>query len=49
MTTKTCPYCGKQTDEKVCPRCFAAIPQAEDKPAKTEAPVKRGRKTNKEE
>lgn len=48
MTKTICPYCGKATDQAVCPRCFAVIPQAEDKSAKAEAPVKKGRKTNKE-
>ena len=48
MTKVTCPYCGKQTDEKVCPRCFAVIPQAEEKPTKTDASAKKGRKTTKE-
>lgn len=23
-----CPYCGKETDEAVCPKCYAAIPKA---------------------
>lgn len=26
-----CPYCGKETDKPVCPRCFAAIKQKEEK------------------
>ena len=27
-----CPYCGKETDKPVCPRCFAAIkPTKEEK------------------
>lgn len=22
-----CPYCGKETDQTVCPKCYAAIPE----------------------
>lgn len=22
-----CPYCGKETDKPVCPKCYAAIPK----------------------
>lgn len=47
MTTNRCPYCGALTDEKICPRCKAAISQPEEKPIKAEAP-KKGRKTTKE-
>ena len=48
MTEKTCPYCGKKTDQAVCPRCYAEISRnPEEKPVKAEKPVKKA-KTNKE-
>lgn len=33
-----CPYCGHESEEKVCPKCFAAKP--EKKKAKTKEPSK---------
>ncbi len=48
MTKVTCPYCGKETDQAVCPRCYAEIPrETQEEPAKTEEPAK-GRKNKKE-
>lgn len=26
METMICPFCGNETTEAVCPRCFAEIP-----------------------
>lgn len=49
MTKVICPYCGKETDQGVCPRCSAEIPRETEEPVKAEpAPVKKGRKNNKE-
>ena len=49
MKTVICPYCGKETDQAVCPRCRAEIPREAEEPVKAEtAPVKKGRKNNKE-
>ena len=25
-----CPYCGKETDKTVCPKCCAAIPNKKE-------------------
>lgn len=32
-----CPYCGKKTDEKICPKCCAAIHVSKPEKTKEEA------------
>lgn len=30
-----CPYCGKETDKPVCPKCYAAVKKANVKKGET--------------
>lgn len=52
MKKVICPFCGKLTDEAVCPRCFAEVPRetvTDEEAVKEEQPVNRkNRKTDKE-
>lgn len=48
MEKVKCPYCGKESDFAICPRCFAEIPRKAEKSVKAEVAEKKPRKTNKE-
>lgn len=49
MANVTCPYCGKQTDKKICPRCMAEIKRDREEPKPAETTTARKSKTKKED